>query len=201
MGTSGPGLIREAGSARQVPSPKRADENRDRNARFPGPLSLWKLSGSKDMPRYFFHVRDATAKSAAIPRARNCPIWKRREAEAISANREMLGERLLHGGSLNHRQIEIADEQRHGAGKDQTPTMCCSATARSQLFRRRDQIGPDSVIARSAGKNRGRGIDKGGERDRVLRPGSSAAISQRKSSSPAARPVGFRRRATPSGWE
>ena len=30
--------------------------------------------------------------------------------EAINANREMLGERLLHGGSLDHRQIEIADE-------------------------------------------------------------------------------------------
>ena len=29
--------------------------------------------------------------------------------EAISTNREMLGERLLHGGSLNHRKIEIAD--------------------------------------------------------------------------------------------
>jgi hypothetical protein len=40
--------------------------------------------------------------SAATPRAR---------AEAISANREMLGERLLHGGNLDHRNIEIADEQ------------------------------------------------------------------------------------------
>lgn len=33
--------------------------------------------------------------------------------EAISTNREMLGERLLHGGSLDHRQIEIADETGH----------------------------------------------------------------------------------------
>ena len=31
--------------------------------------------------------------------------------EALRTNREMLGERLLHGGSLDHRQIEIADEQ------------------------------------------------------------------------------------------
>ncbi len=30
--------------------------------------------------------------------------------EAISANREILGERLLHGGSLNSRQLQIADE-------------------------------------------------------------------------------------------
>lgn len=41
-------------------------------------------------------------------RVRNCPTWNWR-AEAISTNREMLGERLLHGGSLNHRKIEIAD--------------------------------------------------------------------------------------------
>ena len=31
-------------------------------------------------------------------------------AEALSSNREMLGERLLHGGAIGPRQIEIADE-------------------------------------------------------------------------------------------
>ena len=33
--------------------------------------------------------------------------------EAINANREILGEKLLHGGALNNRQIEIADETGH----------------------------------------------------------------------------------------
>ncbi len=64
------------------------------------------------MPRYFFHVREGSL------------LYKDQEGqelsdaeaarhEAISSSREMLGERLLHGGSLNHRTIEIADETGH----------------------------------------------------------------------------------------
>ena len=64
------------------------------------------------MPRFFLHVRDG----ADLTRDTEGQEFSGVEAarrEAISANREMMGERLLHGGSLNHRQIEITDETGH----------------------------------------------------------------------------------------
>jgi hypothetical protein len=64
------------------------------------------------MPRFFFNVRDG----ADISRDREgqeCANAEAARREAVSAGREMLGERLLHGGSLNHRQIEITDETGH----------------------------------------------------------------------------------------
>lgn len=84
-------------------------ENRDRNRAFPRPLDLSKPSGLKEMPRYFFHVRDADDDISRDTEGQELPDLEAARAEAFSANREMLGERLLHGGQLDHRQIEIAD--------------------------------------------------------------------------------------------
>ncbi|HEY4078339.1 MAG TPA: hypothetical protein VGM26_15525 [Rhizomicrobium sp.] len=64
------------------------------------------------MPRYFFHVREGSD----ISFDREGQLLPNAEAarqEAVSTGREILGEKLLHGGSLNHRQIEIADETGH----------------------------------------------------------------------------------------
>jgi hypothetical protein len=69
-----------------------------------------KQSGSRTMPRYFFHVRDRNGDISRDEEGQDLPDLEAARAEAVNANREMLGERLLHGGSLNHRQIEIADE-------------------------------------------------------------------------------------------
>ena len=64
------------------------------------------------MPRYFFHVREGSD----ISFDREGQVLPDAEAarhEAVCSGREILGEKLLHGGSLNHRQIEIADETGH----------------------------------------------------------------------------------------
>lgn len=68
-------------------------------------------SGPRDMPRFFFHVRDADGETSFDFEGQELANLAAARAEAINANREMLGERLLHGGSLNHRRIEIADEK------------------------------------------------------------------------------------------
>jgi len=62
------------------------------------------------MPRYFFHVRDNEGDISRDEEGQELPDLESARREAVNANREMLGERLLHGGSLNHRQIEIADD-------------------------------------------------------------------------------------------
>jgi hypothetical protein len=64
------------------------------------------------MPRFYFNVRDG-ADLSRDEEGQELPSAEAARVEAISANREMLGERLLHGGSLNHRQIEITDETGH----------------------------------------------------------------------------------------
>jgi hypothetical protein len=61
------------------------------------------------MPRYFFHVREG-AELSRDREGQELPDTDAARAEAIRAGREILGEKLLHGGSLAHRQIEIADE-------------------------------------------------------------------------------------------
>jgi hypothetical protein len=62
------------------------------------------------MPRFFFHVRDSDDVSQDTE-GQELPDLEAARREAINANREILGEKLLHGGSLNHRQIEIANEK------------------------------------------------------------------------------------------
>lgn len=64
------------------------------------------------MPRYYFHVREGNEVSRDIE-GQELPNADAARAEAINASREILSEKLLHGGSLNHRQVEIADETGH----------------------------------------------------------------------------------------
>lgn len=64
------------------------------------------------MPRFFFHVRDG-ADVSNDQEGQEFANGQAARREAVSAGREMLGDRLLHGGALNHRQIEIADETGH----------------------------------------------------------------------------------------
>jgi hypothetical protein len=65
------------------------------------------------MPRYFFHVREGSSFHRDEEGQELANVEAARQ-EAINAAREMLGEKLLHGGgSLNHRTIEIADETGH----------------------------------------------------------------------------------------
>lgn len=61
------------------------------------------------MPRYFFHVREGSelSRDAEGQDLSNAEAARR---EAVAATREMLGEKLLHGGALDQRSIEIVDE-------------------------------------------------------------------------------------------
>ena len=61
------------------------------------------------MPQFYFHIRDASGLTRD-PEGQELPDLDTARCEAVSAAREILGERLLHGGSLNGRTIEIADE-------------------------------------------------------------------------------------------
>lgn len=62
------------------------------------------------MARYFFHIRGADGSVSLDWEGQELPDLEAACAEAVSSSREMLGERLLHGGTLGPRQIEIADE-------------------------------------------------------------------------------------------
>jgi hypothetical protein len=64
------------------------------------------------MPYYYFHVREGSDFSRD-EEGQELPNAEAARREAINTSREILGERLLHGGSLNHRTIEIADETGH----------------------------------------------------------------------------------------
>ncbi len=77
---------------------------------FSKPLALWKSIGPKEMPRYFFNVREANGEIGRDTEGQELPDLEAARSEAISANREILGEWLLHGGKLDPRQIEITDK-------------------------------------------------------------------------------------------
>jgi hypothetical protein len=62
------------------------------------------------MARYFFNVRGSDGTVSPDREGQDLPSLEAARAEAVSSNREMLGERLLHGGSLGPREVEIADE-------------------------------------------------------------------------------------------
>ena len=64
------------------------------------------------MPRYYFHVREGGVLSRD-EEGQELPDAEAARHEAISAAREILGDKLLHGGSLNNRAVEIADETGH----------------------------------------------------------------------------------------
>ena len=69
-------------------------------------------NGVNAMPRYFFHVREGSALHRDTE-GQELPDAEAARREAISSGREMLGEKLLHGGALDSRTIEIADETGH----------------------------------------------------------------------------------------
>ena len=64
------------------------------------------------MPRYFFHVREGSTLSRDTE-GQELPNAEAARKEAVSTSREILGEKLLHGGALDSRTIEIADETGH----------------------------------------------------------------------------------------
>jgi hypothetical protein len=64
---------------------------------------------TKAMPLYFFHVREGSTLHRDTE-GQELPDAEAARREAINSSREMLGEKLLHGGALNGRTIEIADE-------------------------------------------------------------------------------------------
>jgi hypothetical protein len=64
-----------------------------------------------DMPRYYFHVRDSDGDVSRDTEGQELAHLEAARLEAISANREILGEKLLHGGSIDGRIIEITDEK------------------------------------------------------------------------------------------
>jgi hypothetical protein len=61
------------------------------------------------MARFYFHVRDRDGLSLDRE-GQELPDLEAAHREAVSASREIIGDKLLHGGSLDERQIEIADE-------------------------------------------------------------------------------------------
>jgi hypothetical protein len=73
--------------------------------------SFRKPNGSKHMARYFFNVKGADGEISRDREGQELADLNAARAEAVSSNREMLGERLLHGGALGPRDIEISDER------------------------------------------------------------------------------------------
>lgn len=63
------------------------------------------------MTRFFFHVRDKVGDLSRDDEGQELPGLEAARREAVNTNREMLSERLLHGGDLGHRRIEIANEK------------------------------------------------------------------------------------------
>src|SRR5258705_9204626 len=107
MGTSGMALIAAAACKPQVPSaPKMGTERRP-------VLDVRTMNRpANTIPRYYFHVREGSALSRG-EEGQELPDPEAARYEAISAAREILGDKLLHGGSLNNRAVEIADETGH----------------------------------------------------------------------------------------
>jgi hypothetical protein len=64
------------------------------------------------MPRYFFHIREGSDLNRDGEGQDFANVEAARR-EAINSVREIMGEKLLHGGTMNHRSIEIADETGH----------------------------------------------------------------------------------------
>ena len=84
----------------------------DRNVPLTYVLKMSINNSANPMPRYFFHVREGSVLNRD-EEGQELPNAEAARREAISSAREILGEKLLHGGSLNHRTIEIADETGH----------------------------------------------------------------------------------------
>jgi hypothetical protein len=63
------------------------------------------------MTRFFFNVREKSGDISHDTEGQDLPDLEAARHEAINSNREMLGENLLHGGSLDQRRIEICDDK------------------------------------------------------------------------------------------
>ncbi|MFO1247426.1 MAG: hypothetical protein U1E93_04205 [Alphaproteobacteria bacterium] len=61
------------------------------------------------MPRFFFHVREGGTLNRD-EEGQDLADAAAARREALSAGREILGEKLLHGGQLDNRIIEITGE-------------------------------------------------------------------------------------------
>ena len=94
------------------------------------------------MARYFFNVRGSDGTISRDREGQDLPSLEAARAEAVSSNREMLGERLLHGGSLGPREVEIVDE----GGK-----VLATVTAEDVLMRDGQFIGPAGQRSRHGG--------------------------------------------------
>jgi len=64
------------------------------------------------MPRYYFHVREGSTLNRD-EEGQELPHAEAARREAIATIREILGEKLLHGGELDSRTVEIADQTGH----------------------------------------------------------------------------------------
>ena len=63
------------------------------------------------MTRFFFHVRNGEDDLSLDQEGQEFADLDAARREAMNASREMLSEKLLHGGALGQRQIEIANEE------------------------------------------------------------------------------------------
>lgn len=95
------------------------------------------------MPRFFFHVRDG-AEASLDREGQELPDTEAARREAICSAREMLGEGILHGGHLDHRQIEIADE---------SGTVLATVSAADVLLRDGKLRSYDDDVTKSAAVN------------------------------------------------
>ena len=62
------------------------------------------------MTRFFFHVRNGKNDLSLDNEGQELADLDAARQEAMNASREMLSEKLLHGGALGQRQIEIANQ-------------------------------------------------------------------------------------------
>ncbi len=63
------------------------------------------------MTRFFFHVREGSSDVSRDTEGQDLPDLEAARLEAMNASREIIGEKILHGGSINNRQIEICNEK------------------------------------------------------------------------------------------
>jgi hypothetical protein len=63
------------------------------------------------MTRFFFHVHDFGGDISRDTEGQELSSLEAARLEAVNTNRELLGEQLLHGGSILPCRIEIADDR------------------------------------------------------------------------------------------
>lgn len=61
------------------------------------------------MPRFYFNVREGQ-NLYRDPQGQELADFEAARKEALNSSREIIAERILHGGAIDSRTIEIADE-------------------------------------------------------------------------------------------